>query len=312
MHARVWPENAVVPRLSPATHPELYRDWRAALAFCRSIPDAPPPAPAAFHLYWRQQRDGWFRRPRPFGRKQALPVKSFFATQDLTRATLTVWSDADLSDNEWLRPFRDRIVFRIYRPELEVRGTVLEQRPDLYAQQDRRVWRDGDLFRILILHNYGGVYVDSDVVLLRTLGPLLDREFVYQWEDRDDEYNGAVMHVTRGGRFARELIDGVIELRAGNFAWGRDNLRRALTRGCDVAAWPCAFFDAEWQEHHAFSGFKRAKPPLDPYDGAFAWHWHNQWDARVEDGSRFHQVEARTHDRLVELGLLDGRACTSR
>jgi hypothetical protein len=297
-------------RVLPDLPPELYTDWRAALAFCQAIPDTPPPGPAAFHLYWRQQRGGWFGRPRPFGRKQALPVKSFFATQDLSRCTLTIWSDADLSANAWLRPFRDRIVFRTYRVEQEVRGTALEDRPDVYGAEDRRVWRDGDLFRILVLHNYGGVYIDTDVVLLRGLGPLLDREFIYQWEDFADQYNGAIMHAVRGSAFARELIAGVIELRPGGFAWGRDNLRRAVTRGCDVTVWPCAFFDAEWQEQHVFSGFRRAATPIDPYAGAFAWHWHNQWDASIEDGSRFHLYETQIERRLAARGFppgLEGR-----
>ena len=305
MRARVSPDDVIaVPRLSARTNPELYREWRAALAFCREIPDAPPLTPITFHMYWRQQRRGWFQRPRPFGRKQALPVKSFFATQDLSRCTLTIWSDADLSGNEWLRPFRDRIVFRTYRPELEVRDTPLESRRDVYAEEDRRVWRDGDLFRILVLHNYGGVYVDTDVVLLRSLGALLDREFIYQWEDFEDQFNGALMHLTPRSCFAQELIAGVMELRPGGFAWGRENLRRAVTRGCEIAVWPCAFFDAEWQEQHVFTGFKRPATPLDPYDGAFAWHWHNQWDARVEEGSRFQLYESRIERRLVELGLI--------
>ncbi len=309
MRARVSPEAvASVPALSLQTHPDLYRDWRAALAFCREIPEAPPSAPIAFHMFWRQQRRGWFRRARPFGRKQALPVKSFFATQDLSRCTLTIWSDGDLSGNAWLRPFRDRIVFRTYRPDVEARGTALEARRDLYAAEDGRVWRDGDLFRILVLHNYGGVYVDTDLVFLRGLGPLLDREFIYQWENFEDEYNGALMHLTRGSRFARELIAGVMELPPGGFAWGRHNLRRAVAKGCDITVWPCAFFDAEWQDQHAFSGFRRPAAALDPYDGAFAWHWHNQWDARIEDGSRFHLYEARIDRRLVELGLADARS----
>ena len=309
MHARVWPDgNACgVPPLSQASHPELYRDWRAALRFCRAVQDSPPPGPVTFHMYWRAQRRGFFVRSRPFGRKQALPVKSFFATQDLSRCSLRLWSDDDLSSNEWLRPFADRIDFRTYAPDLEVRGTALERHRELYTEEDSRVWRDGDLFRILALHNYGGVYVDMDVVLLRSLGPLLDREFVYQWEDFLDAYNGAVMHATRGGRFVCELIAGIIELPPGGFAWGRENLRRAIARGCDVTVLPCAFFDAEWQEQHTFSGFARPATLPDLYEGAFAWHWHNQWDATIEDGSRFQLLEARIHRRLVELGIVGRR-----
>jgi hypothetical protein len=292
--------------VSPETHYALYHDWRAALDYCRSIPDAPAPAPIVFHMYWREQRSGLFRRERRFGRKQALPVKAFFATQDLERCSLTIWSDRDLSGNEWLRPFAGRIAFREYRPEREARGTALEAHPDVYRQQDRRVWRDGDLFRILVLHNYGGVYVDMDMVLLRGLGPLLDREFIYQWEDYDGVFNGALMHARAGSRFAQELIAGVLEIPPGNFAWGRDNLARAIARGCPITVFPAAFFDAEWQASERFAAFHRTPSSAELYDGAFAWHWHNQWDAAIEPGSRFQRYEARVDRRLAELGIIGG------
>lgn len=293
----------MIADISPTTHYELYHDWQAALDVCRSIPDGDPPAPVMFHMYWRARRAGFFRRVRPFGRKQALPVKAFLATQDLSRCSLTVWSDVDLSSNPWVTPFADLINLRRYRPEDEVRGTPLEDRPDLYGQQDRRVWRDGDLFRILALHNYGGVYVDMDVVLLRNLGPLLDREFIYQWEDYDGVYNGALMHLQRRGRFSRELIAGVLELKAHDFAWGRDNLGRAVDRGCPITIFPAAFFDTDWQAEDRFVAFKR-RPSARLHDGAFAWHWHNQWDANIEAGSKFQLFEERIDRRLAERGLV--------
>ena len=58
---------------------------------------------------------GFWRKARPFGRKQALPVKAFFATQDLSRCSLVLWSDEDLSGNPWLQPFAPHLTFRIYR-----------------------------------------------------------------------------------------------------------------------------------------------------------------------------------------------------
>ena len=128
-------------------------------------------------------------------------------------------------------PFAPHLTCRVYDPAAEVRGTPLEHWPALYGQQDHRVWRDGDLFRILALHNYGGVYVDMDMVLLRSLGALLDQEFIYQWERFDDMYNGAIMHLRKGSAFARELIAGVMAIPPGEFNWGRENLRRAIERG---------------------------------------------------------------------------------
>jgi hypothetical protein len=289
--------------ISPQTHYELYHDWQKALAFCRALPDMSPPGPMTFHMFWRQRRGGVWRRQRSFGRKQALPVKAFFATQDLSRCSLVLWSDEDLSGNEWLRPFAPSLTFRLYEPEVEVRGTPLEKWPALYRQQDRRVWRDGDLFRALALHNHGGVYVDMDMVLLRSLGALLGQEFIYQWDNFDGVYNGALMHLFKGSAFASELIIGVIEIPPGKFNWGRVNLGRAVGLGHQITVFPSSFFNTEWQTKEDFEPFKKTANSTNLYDGAFAWHWHNRWDEPVEEGSKFQLLEARMDQKLVELGL---------
>src|SRR3954452_6200522 len=87
---------AVLPlliQISAATHPGLYHDWRTSLAFCRTLPDVAPPEPVTFHMFWRERSGRFWPTRRPFGRKQALPVKSFVATQDLTMCSLSLWSD---------------------------------------------------------------------------------------------------------------------------------------------------------------------------------------------------------------------------
>ena len=292
--------------IAPDTHYELYHDWQQALAFCRALPEVGPREPVTFHMFWRGRRAGFLRKARPFGRKQALPVKAFFATQDLSRCTLVLWGDEDLSHNPWLTPFAGHLTCRVYEPEVEVRGTALEARHDLYGQQDRRVWRDGDLFRILALHNYGGVYVDMDMVLLRSLGALVDQEFIYQWDKFDGVYNGAIMHLRQHGAFARELIAGVMELPAGDYNWGRENLRRAIDRGTPITVFPSPFFNTEWQADPRFEPFKRTPASANLYDGAFAWHWHNRWDERIEPGSKFQLLEARIDAQLIRLGLVPG------
>jgi hypothetical protein len=294
--------------MSPTTHYELYHDWCKALAFCQALPDVAPTRPVTFHMLWRQRRRGFGRRVRPFGRKQALPVKAFLSTQDLSRCSLVLWSDEDLSSNEWLRPLASFLSLRCYHPEAEVRGTPLEHSPQLYRQQDHKVWRDGDLFRLLALHNYGGVYVDMDMVLLRNLGALLDQEFVYQWQGYDHAYNGALMHLWQGSEFARELIAGVLEIPPGEFNWGAKNLRRAIERGRSITVFPCAFFNTEWQADPGFRPFRKTPNSGRLYEGAFAWHWHNRWDDRIEEGSKFQRLEARVDEKLMQMGLPAGPA----
>jgi hypothetical protein len=290
--------------ISIETHPQLYRDWRAAIAFCRALPDVAPPAHTPVHMFWREQRGPWSWGRRRFGRKQLLPVKAYLATQDLSLTSLTIWSDTDLTRSEVLRPFLPHLRVSLYDPAREARDTPLAAHPAVYRQRDRRVYRDGDLFRILILHNYGGVYADMDTVLLRSLGVFLDQEFVYQWDNFDDQYAPALMHLRRGGGFVRALVEGVIDLPAGKYNWGRENLGRAMRRGRRVSVLPSAFFNTEWQADPDHEPFKRTPASSNFYDGAFAWHWHNRWDERIEEGSKFDLLDKAMDARLETAGLL--------
>jgi hypothetical protein len=289
--------------VSLATHYELYHDWQKAIAFCRTLPDVSPPEPITFHMYWRERHGRFWKTVRPFGRKQALPVKAFVATQDLSKCSLVLWSDVDLSQNEWVRPLLPHLTLKIYDAAVEARGTPLEPHPNVLRQQDSRAYRDGDLFRILVLYKYGGVYADMDTVLLRSLGVFLDQEFVYQWDNFDDKYAPALMRLRRGGEFARELVQGLIEIPPGKYNWGRENVRRAVERGRTIAVFPSPFFNTEWQAVPEFEPFKKMAYSTELYDGAFAWHWHNKWEQPIEPGCKFELLEARIDARLREMGV---------
>jgi glycosyl transferase-like sugar-binding protein len=289
--------------VSLETHYELYHDWRQAIAFCRTLPDVSPPEPVTFHMYWRERFGRFWPTVRPFGRKQALPVKAFVATQDLSMCSLVLWSDRDLSGNEWLRPLLPYATLRIYDVESEARGTPLEKHPEVYRQRDARAYRDGDLFRVLVLYKYGGIYADMDTVLLRSLGVFLDQEFLYQWESFDDKYAPALLRLRQGGAFARALVDGLIAIPAGKYNWGRENMCRAFGLGHRIAVFPSPFFNTEWQAVPRFEPFKKMPYSSELYEGAFAWHWHNKWDEPIEPGSKFQLLEALIDERLSRMGV---------
>ena len=141
---------------------------------------------AQFHTYWRTDLV-------PFGPRQEWMLKSFFATQDMAHSHLTLWSNGDLGSNKILRGYLNQypeaFALRIVKiPELAV-GTELEGRA-LLSQKDTRAWVDGDLIRLLLLWSHGGVWVDMDSLLTRSLDPLLEHEFVTQW----DCYGGSLIY----------------------------------------------------------------------------------------------------------------------
>lgn len=142
-----------------------------------------------FHTYWREDLATFLER-------QEWMLKSFFATQDLKRTKLIMWSNGDLRGNKvllkWIRRFPDAFELRVADiPQLS-RGTELEG-SELLKINDEKAWVDGDLIRLLVLWAFGGVWVDMDSLLTRDLSPLFEHEFVTQW----DCYGACIVISTR-------------------------------------------------------------------------------------------------------------------
>lgn len=131
-----------------------------------------------FHTYWRTDLV-------PFGPRQEYMLKSFFATQPLDKTKLILWSNGDLSTNAIVREYMNRFPdsFAVKQADMKgmARGTPLDG-TDKLDTKDTRAWVDGDLLRLLALWNFGGVWVDMDSLLTRSLEPLLEHEFVTQWD----------------------------------------------------------------------------------------------------------------------------------
>ena len=130
-----------------------------------------------YHTYWRVDL-------APFGPRQEWMLKSFFATQDLSSSRLILWSNGNLNSNilqAYLKRYPDSFALRVVDIPSLAKGTALEG-SNLLILEDARAWVDGDLIRLLLLWNYGGVWVDMDLLLTRALEPLLEHEFVTQWD----------------------------------------------------------------------------------------------------------------------------------
>lgn len=138
----------------------------------------PPEARTQYHTYWRTDLV-------PFGPRQEWMIKSFFATQDVSASRLIVWSNGDLSSNEILRRYLARypesFALRVVDIPTLAKATELNG-SELLKMKDKKAWLDGDLLRLLLLWTYGGVWVDMDSLLTRDLSPLLEHEFVTQWD----------------------------------------------------------------------------------------------------------------------------------
>ena len=285
--------------ISYRTHPELYHDYESCLEYLRSIePNSDPvDEPLIFHVYSDMKSP-----------KELLCIKSYLATQDLTRTKLILWSDVDLSNNKLLLPFISLIELRRYNPEEEARGTIMEGQHSFLSAKDDKHYLQSDLMRILVCHKYGGIFIDMDIVLLRDFSPLFGMEYMYMWgSETDFKKEGAcatVLSCIKGSEFSQRLLEGILQspIIEGTTCWGKDMFAK-MYREKEFPILPSTFFNTEWCINVKYKG-KATEIQNTWFDApitdeshlfleAFAWHWHNtSWQhKRPKDGSKFDRLE---------------------
>lgn len=246
-----------------------------------------------------------------------LPLKAAVVNQQDCPTKVVLWSNVDLSANPYMKPLLPFVETRIWSLPDEIKGTPLEDGNILERQHDDDLcWLGGDLFRLLTLYKYGGVYMDMDTVPLRDFSPLLDYEFMYQWGSSGTTrqepallINGAVMRLFAKSALATELLQELARTPGvpNSNSWGKDLYAKVRARNANWAIFPCTWFDTEW-------ALERNLRPRGPFknnifrsreklylDGPFAWHWHNQWDARIGKLSKFAIIEKTVEEKFAEM-----------
>jgi Glycosyltransferase sugar-binding region containing DXD motif len=151
--------------------------------FAGLIPQAPLPGMntkqhVIFHTYWRNDLGR-------IGTRQLVMLESLIASQIHSYNRIIIWSNGKLVSKELdslTARFPGRIEVRIVDiDELRV-GTPIEGSDRTKHIYDRRAWLDGDLVRVLVMWNFGGIWVDMDMIVTRDLSVLTEHEWVEQWD----------------------------------------------------------------------------------------------------------------------------------
>jgi hypothetical protein len=279
-----------------------------SLEYAKSLPIPDWQEETIFHFYWRV--------PKEFGRKQALPVKSAVVTQDLSKTKIVLWSNVDLSDNPYVKPLLPFIELKIWNLEEEVKNTPLEHSKVIKGVVDDPLcYLGGDLFRLLCLYKYGGVYIDMDVVVLRDFLPILPYEFMYQWGSSGTvptggepilKQNGAIMRLKADSILAKDLLK-ELELtpaKPNTTCWGTELYHKVWNKNKNWITFPCAWFNTEWGMSRTIQPFKKnfeGNESSELFDGAFTWHWHNKWDEPIQDGCKFQILENLVEEKFRQL-----------
>jgi hypothetical protein len=307
----------------------LYWDADYCLRFLQDLetPDedsAPEGEP--YHMYWQG----------PFTTKQAFSVKSLLATQK-RRGEVFLWLDPEdgypgHQQNELLRSLAPDVSVRPFHAAQECRGTPLEGRTEL--MEHASPLERANLLRLVTLYRYGGVYLDLDTMFLRDLSdlfhqPFMTDDFTYRWSADLPYGNNAVIRFCRGSENALKLLERGAREGSCN---PRVVLRFEGGEDIDLTVLPCAFFDPLWPHLDGKSQLER--PPFDDFagffrkfswrfrpgpdagsyrdffPGAFAYHWHNNWDAREHERSYFgrfaQEIEAELANRQSEPAAVAG------
>lgn len=287
------------------------------------------PEHTIFHMYWRADLS-------PFRERQALVLKSLFTSQDCSRTSAILWTNNEsLLHNPLLLQIqeaagKERLSIRIADFGALARGTPMEGHPLISSsssdrsasksnsksksqspppkRNDKKGWLDGDLLRILVLYSYGGVWVDMDSVILRSFRPLLEAEWVTQWDCYDKPYaplNGAVMAFYRHSPYLCEMMYAMATSadppRSQSTDWGSrlyHQVHRRLLQAHTVpfAVLPHCLMDSRScrLDNRLPDPFERDDPWISTpkgleelrfkVDSIFSIHLHNQWDRDFPKG----------------------------
>jgi hypothetical protein len=292
---------------------ELYNNFGTSLDFAKNLKPFKSESKIVIHFYWRV--------PLDFGRKQVLPIKSALVNNyELNKDNLEInlWSNIDLSDNEYLSPIKDFINIKVWNPLEEIKGTILEEHLDYYKRSirhDDRNWIAGDFFRLLCLHKYGGFYFDMDVLILRDLSPLNKYEFLYQWgssgtttQEPSIFYNGAIMRLDKESTASIKLLKETLNISSAAQSTNWSSTLYSNIKDDNLNYLPCAWFNTEWclkDPNYTMTAFKKEEK-FRSFDGAFTWHWHNKWHDEIEVGSKFQILEEIIEKKLKKIINNDG------
>lgn len=260
-----------------------------------------------FHVYWSGQKV----HPHV-----AYAMKAILGSQDLSQTRLIVWGESDslaaLRSSPVIQlasmfPFDpqfassgrtvedlEAVEFRELNFQREIQATgvpsLIKALSSIAGFTDGLHWADSDLFRLLILFNYGGVYIDLDVLVLRDMAPINGNEWFYKWGCDCDHINGALSRLFPKSTLGRLLLEELARkpMVQDSTQWGRETYlavyraMKSMKHPNIFTIYPTCFFNPPWlSPDKKFSNDAGQQYPSQ-WVGPFAYHLHGQiWKVDV-------------------------------
>jgi len=292
------------------------------------------PWTTVFHLFSRA--DMYPDKDLPSWQLSAL--RSIIATQPMDRTQIIMWSPdsthpyppALMRLIEEAPP--NSVTYRVFDGVSESVGTPFEGSA-LLSLRDSQAYTDSDIFRLLVLYKYGGVYMDLDLLLFRDITPFLDFEWATEFSADGKAgagvlFNNAIVRFKAGSPAISELSYLALEKtmpRLRSWAYGPHLLDRAYgepllgmkagrVSGKLFELMPWCFFHGMWSvgdvhssereigDEHVMGTAPWDKSPV--MAGAWGLHLHGLPRSRkAEKGSIFSVMEERLTERARQEGI---------
>ena len=243
-----------------------------------------------YHCYWKGDLTD----------HHLLSMLSLINTQQCSKGCIYLWTrplyvmgcQAFVNDHN----IGEYVMVRVFKEDEQAADTILQGSSILYAK--RGITEESDKVRLLVLHKYGGLYFDLDVLFIRDMATLYNGPFVYQWSDKDYA-NTAIMYLgNKYSKESKELMKRVIKVDS-------FHPEKVFTlRACNsigITVYSPELFDPLWVDfdngESSLMGMTNYRDFFQPrkdhetiniahvFPNSYTHHWHNCWDSIIHSDS---------------------------
>ena len=166
------------------------------------------------------------------------------------------------------------------------------------GETDETKGRLSNLVRTVLLYKYGGCWFDLDVFFLRSFEPIFSNYSneicLYNWEYQQYPNNAIYISLEPYSEKMLNNIKYIISLGRG---WSFQQALLTYNLPLDILVLPCSWFDPSWVKSHYKINFNEVFKKTDKnitfehfFNGAFSYHWHNQWNVKIDEDSPLYQL----------------------
>jgi hypothetical protein len=247
--------------------------------------------PIIFHCYW----NGILNEKHLYS-----ILSCYYFNVYNNKHTIILWLENN-TPNNFNKEIQKYAKIKYFLLENEKKNIFLENN-DFYYNKSLTFY--SDMVRSILLYSYGGCWFDLDCFFLRSFDPLFynyENEIcVYQWENQNYPNNAIYISLEPKSEKMKKNIEFIINRNRG---WGFQEANLNFDLQLDMLVLPCSWFDSLWTEKtiniNSFFNYTNNSYNFNNFfKGAFCYHWHNQWNKKIENNSILEQLILLINEKI--------------